>query len=124
DRGRAQGEPEIEDWDLRRAWRRSRQHQAVPSPRAGLRVVLAVPDSGRAAGGGAGGDRGLAEEGCFQGRVAGVTPAPSNKAARRWRARHLPMAKYCAAVATARGCGPCTQCLRFKIKMRASLCQD
>ena len=32
---------------------------------------------------------------------AGVTPAPTVKAARRWRARPLPTAQYCAAVAMA-----------------------
>ena len=45
------------------------ERQAVPSPGTGLRIVLAVPDSGRAAGGGAGGDRSVAEEGGVQGRV-------------------------------------------------------
>ncbi len=69
DRARAQGEPEFEDRDLRRAWRRSRQRQAVPSPGAELRVVLAVSDSSRAAGSGAGGDRGLGEKSGLQGRV-------------------------------------------------------
>ena len=44
DRARAQGQPQAQARHLRRAWRRPRERQAVPSPGARLRFVLAVSE--------------------------------------------------------------------------------
>ena len=97
-RARAQGEQEAEDRHLRRAWRRSRERQAVSSIGTRLRVVLAVPDSGCAPGGGAGGDRSVAVKEGIQGRVGAarrystyffpaldIRPRPSTARSRRTR---------------------------------------